>query len=445
MALYRAETKPISRKDGRSAVAAAAYRSGASLVDDRTGNAHDYTRRRGVVATGIITPDGQGCERNALWNGAEAAEKRKDARTAREWVLALPAELTDAQRQELTERFSRSLAERFGVAVDFAIHRPGREGDERNHHAHVLTTTRQVSHDASGALMFGGKALPEQSDAQLRKQGVERGAVLVEEVRALWEAQANTALEAAGEAARIDRRSLKARGIDRTPTVHLGPSVTALERRGRRTEGGNLNRAIEQDNEQKAALTAEIIDLQAERIRIQSEAARQVAPKPVRRERKHGFLAGYYGSESLSSPLEHSDRQAELERQRQQEVEAERQRHEATRLRNEKRAEILKAANALAERIKGPVERTELLNRFRNPWEDWHELNEAWVRQREAEFARLRAQAEELMPRAPASWRDFIKAVFEVLRGLVERMQKLLPSPDDDLDNDWDLDNGPGM
>lgn len=279
MALYRAETKPISRKDGRSAVAAAAYRSGASLVDDRTGNAHDYTRRRGVVATGIITPDGQGCERNALWNGAEAAEKRKDGRTAREWVLALPAELTDAQRLDLTAQFSRSLAERFGVAVDFAIHRPGREGDQRNHHAHVLTTTRQVSRDASGALVFGDKAQPEQSDAQLRKQGIEKGAVLVEEVRALWESQANAALEAAGEVARIDRRSLKARGIDRTPTVHLGPSVTALERRGRRTDGGNLNRAIEQDNERKAALTAEIIDLQAERKQRQREKAAVIAER----------------------------------------------------------------------------------------------------------------------------------------------------------------------
>lgn len=274
MALYRAETKPISRKDGRSAVAAAAYRSGASLVDDRTGNAHDYTRRRGVVATGIITPDGQGCERNALWNGAEAAEKRKDGRTAREWVLALPAELTDQQRLDLTAQFSRSLAERFGVAVDFAIHRPGKEGDQRNHHAHVLTTTRQISRDASGALVFGDKAQPELSDAQLRKQGIEKGAVLVEEVRALWEAQANSALEGAGEAARIDRRSLKARGVDRTPTVHLGPSVTALERRGRKTDAGNINRAIEQDNERKAALTAEIIDLQAERDRLRAQAAR---------------------------------------------------------------------------------------------------------------------------------------------------------------------------
>ena len=279
MALYRAETKPISRKDGRSAVAAAAYRSGASLVDDRTGNAHDYTRRRGVVATGIITPDGQGCERNALWNGAEAAEKRKDGRTAREWVIALPAELTDQQRLDLTAQFSRSLAERFGVAVDFAIHRPGREGDQRNHHAHVLTTTRHVSRDASGAMVFGDKAQPELSDAQLRKQGIEKGAVLVEEVRALWETQANAALEAAGEAERIDRRSLKARGIDRTPTVHLGPSVTALERRGRRTEGGNLNRAIEQDNAQKAALTAEIIDLQAERKQRQREKAAVIAER----------------------------------------------------------------------------------------------------------------------------------------------------------------------
>lgn len=287
MALYRAETKPISRKDGRSAVAAAAYRSGASLVDDRTGNAHDYTRRRGVVATGIITPDGQGCERNALWNGAEAAEKRKDGRTAREWVLALPAELTDQQRLDLIAQFSRSLAERFGVAVDFAIHRPGREGDQRNHHAHVLTTTRQISRDASGALVFGDKAQPELSDAQLRKQGIEKGAVLVEEVRALWEAQANSALEAAGEAARIDRRSLKARGVDRAPTVHLGPSVTALERRGRKTDAGNINRAIEQDNERKAALTAEIIDLQAERERLRAQAARD---EEQRRKQRAAFV-----------------------------------------------------------------------------------------------------------------------------------------------------------
>lgn len=284
MAIYRAETKPISRKDGRSAIAAAAYRSGSALVDERTGNAHDYTRRSGVAATGIVTPDGLGCERNALWNGAEAAEKRKDGRTAREWVLALPAELDDAQRLALVDQFSRSLAERFGVAVDFAIHRPGKEGDERNHHAHVLTTTRQVERGADGGLVFGGKALPEQSDSQLRKQGIKSGAELVHEVRALWEAEANAALEAAGSGARIDRRSLQAQGANRAPTVHLGPCVTLMERRGVKTEAGNLNRAIEQDNAQRAAVSAEIVDLRAERQKVELTRKRQAVEQARRAE-----------------------------------------------------------------------------------------------------------------------------------------------------------------
>lgn len=284
MAIYRAETKPISRKDGRSAIAAAAYRSGTVLVDERTGNTHDYTRRGGVVATGIVTPDGLGCERNALWNGAEAAEKRKDARTAREWVLALPAELDDAQRLALVDQFSRSLVERFGVAVDFAIHRPGKEGDERNHHAHVLTTTRQVERGADGGLVFGDKALPEQSDSQLRKQGIKSGADLVHDVRALWETQANAALEAAGSGVRIDRRSLQAQGVDRAPTVHLGPSVAAMERRGVRTDAGNLNRAIEQDNAQRGVLSAEIVDLQAERQKVERTRKRQAVEQARRAE-----------------------------------------------------------------------------------------------------------------------------------------------------------------
>jgi len=284
VAIYRAETKPISRKDGRSAIAAAAYRSGTVLVDERTGNTHDYTRRGGVVATGIVTPDGLGCERNALWNGAEAAEKRKDARTAREWVLALPAELDDAQRLALVDQFSRSLVERFGVAVDFAIHRPGKEGDERNHHAHVLTTTRQVERGADGGLVFGDKALPEQSDSQLRKQGIKSGADLVHDVRALWETQANAALEAAGSGVRIDRRSLQAQGVDRAPTVHLGPSVAAMERRGVRTDAGNLNRAIEQDNAQRGVLSAEIVDLQAERQKVERTRKRQAVEQARRAE-----------------------------------------------------------------------------------------------------------------------------------------------------------------
>ncbi len=124
MAIYHASTKPIARSAGRSAVAAAAYRAGVELVDARTGLVHDYTRKGGVELTEILTPDGLGVERNALWNAAELAEKRKDARTAREWIVALPAELDAGQRRDLTHDFAQALVERYGVAADLAIHAP---------------------------------------------------------------------------------------------------------------------------------------------------------------------------------------------------------------------------------------------------------------------------------------------------------------------------------
>ncbi|WP_024894644.1 MobA/MobL family protein, partial [Acidithiobacillus thiooxidans] len=129
MAIYHANTKPIARRAGRSAVAAAAYRSGTELVDARTGLIHDYTRKGGVVWTEILTPDGSAVERNQLWNAAELAEKRKDARTAREWIVALPSELSAEQRTALARDFAQALVVRYGVAVDFAIHAPDREGD----------------------------------------------------------------------------------------------------------------------------------------------------------------------------------------------------------------------------------------------------------------------------------------------------------------------------
>ncbi|WP_235752694.1 MobA/MobL family protein, partial [Pseudomonas amygdali] len=134
----------------------------------RTGLVHDYTRRGGVVSTEIMLPDGTSAERNALWNAAESAEKRKDGRTGREWIIALPAELDDSARQELASAFGIELATRYGVAVDLAIHLPDREGDNRNHHAHVMTTTRQVSRDAAGLLVMGEKSTIELSDTKRR-------------------------------------------------------------------------------------------------------------------------------------------------------------------------------------------------------------------------------------------------------------------------------------
>ncbi|MBU2785892.1 MobA/MobL family protein [Acidithiobacillus ferriphilus] len=276
MAIYHASTKPIARSAGRSAVAAAAYRAGVELVDARTGLVHDYTRKGGVELTEILTPDGLGVERNALWNAAELAEKRKDARTAREWIVALPAELDAGQRTDLARDFAQALVARYGVAVDLAIHAPDREGDHRNHHAHLLTTTRQVSRAPDGGLVLGAKAHIELSDKARRERSLGAAADEVKAVRALWENTANAALERAGVEARIDARSLQAQGVDREATQHLGPVASEMERRGKESDRGDGNREVSVNNEERARLSAEIIDLQAERTRRERrEAARR--------------------------------------------------------------------------------------------------------------------------------------------------------------------------
>ncbi|WP_310886729.1 MobQ family relaxase [Pseudomonas syringae group genomosp. 3] len=272
IAIFHANTKPIARSAGRSSVAAAAYRSGTELVDMRTGLVHDYTRRGGVVSTEIMLPDGTSAERNALWNAAESAEKRKDGRTGREWIIALPAELDEGARQELASAFGIELATRYGVAVDLAIHLPDREGDSRNHHAHVMTTTRQVSRDAAGLLVMGEKSTIELSDTKRRGMGLGSGADEVVAIRQLWERMANRALENAGSDARIDSRSLKAQGLDREATTHLGPVASDMERRNKASDRGDGNRQVAANNTLREQLSAQILDLNAFR------AARQAAP-----------------------------------------------------------------------------------------------------------------------------------------------------------------------
>ena len=279
MAIYHCTTKPIARSAGRSAVAAAAYRAGEELVDQRTGLVHDYTKKGGVVSAEIIAPDGSSADRSTLWNAAESAEKRKDSRTAREWLVALPAELDAGQRRELAVSFGTQLASRYGVAVDVALHEPDREGDNRNHHAHILTPTRQVSRGAAGELVMGDKASIELADKKRRELGLGPAADEVKAIRQLWEQTANRALERAGSTERIDARSLKDQGIDREATTHLGPVASEMERRGRISDRGDGNRQVMANNEQRQGLTAQIIDLKTERER--RAKARQVEALPA--------------------------------------------------------------------------------------------------------------------------------------------------------------------
>jgi ATP-dependent exoDNAse (exonuclease V) alpha subunit len=236
VAIYHLSVKLITRGAGRSATAASAYRAADRVSDERTGLVFDYTRKRGVEHTEIVLPSSVAesaswaRDREQLWNAAEAAENRKDARVAREYEVALPHELQAASRVELVRTFAQELADRFGGAVDFAIHAPHREGDTRNHHAHVLSTTRRVAETG-----LGGKTDIELKDADRTKKGLTSGRVELTAIRERWATLVNEHLEEHGHAARVDHRSLEAQGEVREPTWHKGPAVTAIERRGERT------------------------------------------------------------------------------------------------------------------------------------------------------------------------------------------------------------------
>ena len=228
MAIYHCSVKAVSRSAGRSSTAAAAYRAGCEITDGRTGEVHDYTKKRGVESADIVLPDGApewANDRSALWNAAETAERRKDACVAREFEVALPSELPASERRRLAVDFAKEMANREGCAVDVAIHAPGKEGDNRNHHAHILRTTRKVGPDG----------LTDKLDTE--KAGRKRGDDLAA-VRTRWAELVNERLQENGIEARVDHRSLKDQGIDREPTSHKGPAVTAMERRGVQTDVG---------------------------------------------------------------------------------------------------------------------------------------------------------------------------------------------------------------
>src|SRR5208282_3054245 len=204
--------KPVSRGQGRSATAAAAYRSCSIVRDERTAELHDYSRKRGLEHAEIVLPtkaarrDIQWArDRQQLWNAAEFAEKRRDGRVAREYEVALPHELTKAQRLELVREFSQDLANRYNVAVDFAIHRPHRKGDQRNTHAHVLTTTREITPTGLGA-----KTSIELGDRDRGKLGLDTAADELIRTRERWAEMTNRALERAEVKERVDHRTLEA-------------------------------------------------------------------------------------------------------------------------------------------------------------------------------------------------------------------------------------------
>ncbi|MDE2882612.1 MAG: MobA/MobL family protein [Gemmatimonadetes bacterium] len=244
MAIFHLAVKVHARSTGASAVAAAAYRSQERLVDERTGETHDYSRRGDVDSAEIHVPANApewARDRSQLWNAVEASERRKDAQVAREVVMALPVELSGEQRRELVRGFVAQEFTGRGMVADVAYH----DGGGKNPHAHILLTTRQIGPDGFGA-----------------KDRTWNGRELVRTWREQWAVQTNRALAHAGRSEWVDHRSLQARRVaalergdtataerfDRVPNVHLGAAAWKAMREQEPNERTDAAAAVAQDN-----------------------------------------------------------------------------------------------------------------------------------------------------------------------------------------------------
>ena len=320
MAIYHLEAKIVSRGTGRSAVAASAYMSCSAILNEYDGVQHDYTRKGGLVWEQVFLPESAPTawqNRSVLWNAVEEAEKTKDSRLAREFVPALPVELSPDQWKELLSEFIQNAFVAEGMCADAAIHDPDPPG--HNPHAHILLTVRPLNPDGTWqyktekeylcvrdgeergftasefktAQKEGwekqypykiGKKKVYMAPSEAEAQGYERASKNPkstkygrqnpiserwnsEEQLVLWrEAWANSvnrALERAGSEERVDHRSHKDRGLDEQPTIHEGVTARVIEAKGGVSDRCELNRQIRQDNALLRSLKTAVQKLKA--------------------------------------------------------------------------------------------------------------------------------------------------------------------------------------
>ena len=244
MAIYHLSVKIISRGQGRSCVAAASYRAGEKLHDERQDLNHDYTKKQGVESE-IIAPSNSPCwvtNREKLWNEVDRAETRCNSRTAREINIALPLELSKEQQKELIREYVKESFVDKGMVADVCFH----FNDENNPHCHVMLTTREI--DKEG---FNKK----NRDWDKKEK--------VEEWREQWANHSNKALDKAGCEERIDHRSYKDQGIDQVPTIHLGKTSSEMKKKGIDNARVEINNQIKELNKEKVIALQEYRELKA--------------------------------------------------------------------------------------------------------------------------------------------------------------------------------------
>ena len=273
MALYHFHVTQVKRTEGLSAVASAAYRAGEKITNLWDGETHDYTRKGGVVCTEIMLPPNapeRFYDRATLWNELELFEKRGDAQLAYSFDASLQNEFTLEENIEYAKQFVREQFLAKGMIVDFSFHLPDKEeGGIPNPHFHVLAPIRPLNEDGTwGAKQHRVYNLDE-SGQRIKKENGQWDFTAVpttdwgkpetlEMWREEWAKFINSKFEEKGLDCRIDHRSYEEQGLDLLPTVHEGPHVRKMEKRGIRTEKGDLNRWIRSFNKMMGELKATI-------------------------------------------------------------------------------------------------------------------------------------------------------------------------------------------
>jgi Ti-type conjugative transfer relaxase TraA len=252
VAIYHFSAKVIGRSQGRSAVAAAAYRAAERLHDEKLGRAHDYTAKAGVVHSEVLLPEDapeRWRDRGTLWNEVEAGEKRKDAQLARDIEVSLPRELGRAEAIRLAQDFVREQFVARGMVADLNVHW-ARAGDgEVQPHAHVMLTLREVTpgqEELSQEAGFG------------RKEVAWNGRELLCEWRERWASLANERLCELGHDIRIDHRSYQEQGIELEPQHKIGPAGARRAERGQEAERAAEHRDIARRNGERLLAEPEI-------------------------------------------------------------------------------------------------------------------------------------------------------------------------------------------
>lgn len=278
MAIYHCHCKIISRGQGRSAVGAAAYRSGEKLKNEYDGIEHDYTKKGGVAYSEIMLCENAPKEyqdRATLWNAVEQAEKGSRAQLAREYEVALPVELSREEQIQLVRDFAKENFVDKGMCVDFSIH----DKKDGNPHAHIMLTTRPIEKDGTwGAKATNEYVLDKNGERILQKIDKQNRKIykrvkiettdwntkeFLQRSRESWAEKVNQELEKKSLPQRIDHRSFKEQGIEKIPTQHIGVSANAMEKRGIESQRGNENREIKKANGQ--IQTIEILEKQTQK------------------------------------------------------------------------------------------------------------------------------------------------------------------------------------